>query len=183
MNLFRLLWHSDIQAVVIYTYTIRNTSYSVTPCFCSPCYFPLTSLCSPLLTWKSSFGVMRPCPPWSQVARKLTSPFSSPPHPPLFQIPNSPPPLWVSPATPRLLRRRLDPGFQGPEQTCWRKFFLNFYVLAPNMQNKTWYILRIHSTKLYLYWEFAERNCALLQNMGSYLNCQTGLHCVYLPNK
>jgi hypothetical protein len=64
----------------MYTYTIYNTSCSAIPCFCSPCYSPLTSLCSPLLTWKPSFGVMRPCPPWSQVARKLTSPFSFPPH-------------------------------------------------------------------------------------------------------
>jgi hypothetical protein len=30
---------------------------------------------------------MRPCPPWSQVARKLTSHFSSPPHP--LPVPNS----------------------------------------------------------------------------------------------
>jgi hypothetical protein len=90
---------------MIYTYAIRNTSYSATPCFCSPCYSPLTSLCSPLLTWKPSFGVMRPCPPWSQVARKLTSPFSSPPHPPPFQIPTTPGQFCT------LLRRHCDSGF------------------------------------------------------------------------
>jgi hypothetical protein len=35
---------------------------------------------SPLLTWNPSFCVVRSRPPWSQVAHKLTSPPSFPPH-------------------------------------------------------------------------------------------------------
>jgi hypothetical protein len=88
--------------MIIYTYTICDTSYSATPCFCSPCYSPLTSLCFPLLAWKPSFGVMRPCPPWSQVARKLTSPFSSPPH--SLPAPNSRPTLLGFPSNPALAK-------------------------------------------------------------------------------
>ncbi len=71
-----------------------------------PCYFQPHSL---LLTWKPSFGVMRSCPPWPQVTRKLTSPFPSPPHPlPIsspFQIPNTSGQLCA------LLRRHRDPAF------------------------------------------------------------------------
>ncbi len=71
------------------------------PC-CVPSY-------SPLLTWKPSFDVKRSCPPWSQVARPLSSPFSSPPHslpiPSPFQIPN------ISGQLCALLRRHRDPGF------------------------------------------------------------------------
>ncbi len=52
---------------------------------------------------------MRSRPPWPQVTRKLTSPFSSPPHslPILspFQIPNTSGQLCA------LLRRHRDPGF------------------------------------------------------------------------
>jgi hypothetical protein len=51
------------------------------PCFLLPLLIPLLSFRFLLLTWKPSFGVMRSRPPWSQVTRKLTSPFSSPPHP------------------------------------------------------------------------------------------------------
>ncbi len=54
----------------------------------SPCFTPLTN--SLLLTWKPSFGVIRSRPPWPQVTRKLTSPFSSPPQ--SLPIPNSRPP-------------------------------------------------------------------------------------------
>ncbi len=72
----------------MYTHTIRNTCYSAIPCFCSPCQSLSTSLCSPLFTWKPSFGVMQPCPPWSQVARKPTSPFLIPsPSPPCSKFP------------------------------------------------------------------------------------------------
>ncbi len=55
------------------------------PFFYSSCWFLLTSLLFPFTYLEPSFGMMRPCPPWSQVARKLTSPFSSHPLP----IPNS----------------------------------------------------------------------------------------------
>ncbi len=63
------------------------------------CYFP--SHCS-LLTWKPSLDVKGSCPPWSQVARKLTSPFLIPSP---FQIPNTPGQLCA------LLRQHRDPGF------------------------------------------------------------------------
>ncbi len=99
----------------MYTYKIYDTSYSAIPCFCSPCYSPLTSLWSPLLTWKPSFGVMRSCPPWSPVACKLTSPFSFPPHP--FPIPNSQHPGSTVRFTETTLRFRLllvrNRSFQG----------------------------------------------------------------------
>jgi hypothetical protein len=85
----------------MYTYTDSRPSCSAILPF-TPLGIPVDlPFYSPLLTWKPSFGVMRPCPPWSQVACKLTSPISSPPHPLL--IPNSWPP-WVSPATPRLTK-------------------------------------------------------------------------------
>ncbi len=53
----------------------------------SPCWFPFaTSPCqflpflkSLLLTWNSSYCMVRSRPPWSQVARKLTSPSPFPP--------------------------------------------------------------------------------------------------------
>jgi hypothetical protein len=56
----------------------------------------------PLTTWNPSFCVVRSHPPWSQVARKLTSP--SP-----FQFPDPP---GASPnQLCALLRRHHDPGF------------------------------------------------------------------------
>ncbi len=103
---FRLLLRSDIQAIIIYTYAAHDTIISAILPFCYPCYYPLTSpFYSLLLTWKPSFGVMRPCPPWSQDARKLTSPFSSPPHP--LPIPNSQHPGQLCAS----LRRHCDSGF------------------------------------------------------------------------
>ncbi len=62
--------------------------------YCLPVDFPFYS---PLLTWKPSFDVKRSFPPWSQVACKLTSPFSTPPHSLPFQIPGPP---GVSPSSP-----------------------------------------------------------------------------------
>ncbi len=76
---FRLLITSR---QLLYTYTqVDNIFMAQYPFFCSPCQFLVNPLFhSPLLTWKPSFGVMRSCPPWPQVARKLTSPSSFPPH-------------------------------------------------------------------------------------------------------
>jgi hypothetical protein len=54
----------------------------LTPFCYSPFRFP-PFLKSLLLTWNPSFDVVRSCPPWSQVARELTSP--SP-----FQFPDPP---------------------------------------------------------------------------------------------
>ncbi len=44
--------------------------------FYYPCWFPFAILLYQflLLTWNPSFDVVLSCPPWSQVARKLTSP-------------------------------------------------------------------------------------------------------------
>ncbi len=74
---------------------IDNIGYGAIPLFHSPCQFLVNSpFHSPLLTWKPSFGVMRSRPPWSQVARKLTSPSPFPSHPiPILsssQIPDPP---------------------------------------------------------------------------------------------
>jgi hypothetical protein len=80
-----------------------------------PFFTPLASspFQSLLLTWKPSFSVMRYRPPWSQVARKLTSPSSFPPH--SLPIPNSRPPGFPQTNCAPLLRRHRDPGFHGPE--------------------------------------------------------------------
>jgi hypothetical protein len=61
--------------------------YGAISCY-SPCWFPfaispcqfLPFLKSLLLTWNPSSCVVRSRPPWSQVARKLTSPSPFPPH-------------------------------------------------------------------------------------------------------
>ncbi len=94
------------------------------PCFFSPCQFPFTSLPFPFTYLETLLGVIGSHPPWSQVTRELTSPSSAPPHSPL--ISNSQHPFSDFPNTPRQLRRRLVPGFQGPEQyfprgLLWKK--------------------------------------------------------------
>jgi hypothetical protein len=49
-----------------------------------PFLFPFTYL-------ETLLGVIGSRPPWSQVTRELTSPFSTPPHPSPLQIPSIPP--------------------------------------------------------------------------------------------
>ncbi len=73
----------------------------------SPCQFPSTYL-------ESLFCVVLSCPPWSQVARELTSPSL-----PSLPIPNSQHPRLIV----RLLRRHRDPGFtwSGTPSTGVRK--------------------------------------------------------------
>jgi hypothetical protein len=87
--------------------------------FYTPCCFPVNfPFYSPLLTWKSSFDVKQPCPPWSQVARKQTFPFSFSPHPLPFQIPS------ISGQLCALLRRHCDPGFSWSGTIHVLKIFL-----------------------------------------------------------
>jgi hypothetical protein len=60
------------------------------PCFfASPCRFPLLPLLISFTYLETLLAVTGSRPPWSQVTRKLTSPFSTPSHPPLFQIPST----------------------------------------------------------------------------------------------
>jgi hypothetical protein len=51
--------------------------------FCSPCQFPLLLSSTYLETLLAVIGSR---PPWSQVTRELSSPFSTPPHPSPLQI-------------------------------------------------------------------------------------------------
>ncbi len=78
----------------------------------SPCFLlslPIPSLHSflfPFTYLETLLGVIGSRPPWSQVTRELTSPFSAPPHP--LPIPNS--------QYPRLtVRRHHDSASHGPE--------------------------------------------------------------------
>ncbi len=72
---------------MIHIHRLTMLSYGTISCY-SPCWFPfsifpcqfLPFLKSLLLTWNPSFCVVRSCPPWSQVARKLTSLSPFPPH-------------------------------------------------------------------------------------------------------
>ncbi len=58
------------------------------PCFLlSPCWFPFPSLLFPFTYLEPLLGVIGSRPPRSQVTRKLTSPFLTPPH--SLPIPNS----------------------------------------------------------------------------------------------
>jgi hypothetical protein len=129
LNTFRLL---VAFTQLLYTHIqIDNISYGAIPLLCSPCWFlhqfPFQSL---LLTWNPSFCVVRSRPPWPQVARKLTSPSSIPPH--SLPIPNSRPPRVSPNKLCAFLRWHQDPGFHGPEQevlskvikVCISKFFL-----------------------------------------------------------
>ncbi len=51
------------------------------PCFSiSPCWFSFASLLFPFTYLETLLGVIESRPPWSQVTRKQTSPFSTPPH-------------------------------------------------------------------------------------------------------
>jgi hypothetical protein len=71
-------------------YTFRSTVHvALSPCFFSPCWLPFAPLSySPLLTWNPPC-CDRICPPWSQVACKLTSPSLTLPTPSPFQIPST----------------------------------------------------------------------------------------------
>ncbi len=61
----------------MYTYTGYNIRGAIPLLFTSPCWFPFAPLSSPLLlTWNPP-SCDRIHPPWSQVACKLTSPFST----------------------------------------------------------------------------------------------------------
>ncbi len=57
------------------------------PCFYFPFWFPFASLLFPFTYLETLLGVIGSRPPWPQVTRKLTSPFSTPPH--SLPIPNS----------------------------------------------------------------------------------------------
>jgi hypothetical protein len=81
------------------------------PCFLLPMLIPFLL---PFIYLETLLGVIGSRPPWSQVTFELTSPFSTPPHP--LPIPNSWHPFSGFPSIPRQQRRRLDSGFQGPEQ-------------------------------------------------------------------
>ncbi len=82
---------------------IDNISDSTVPLFYSPCWFPVDfPFYSPLLNWKPSFGVMRSCPPWSQVARKLISLSPNPPQ--SLPNPNSRPPSGFPQQAPRFTK-------------------------------------------------------------------------------
>jgi hypothetical protein len=83
---------------MIHIHRLAVLCYGAIPRY-SPCYFPLPiplaiPLCqflvSLLLTWNPSTCVVQSRPPWSQVARKLTSPSPFPPH--FLPIPISRPP-------------------------------------------------------------------------------------------
>ncbi len=51
------------------------------PCFYFPLLIPfLLPPHYPFTYLETLLGVIGSCPPWSQVTRKLTSPFSTPPH-------------------------------------------------------------------------------------------------------
>jgi hypothetical protein len=80
---FRLL--STSTTAFMYTYTDYNIHGAIPLLFISPCCFPFASLSSPLYLLVNPPSCDRIRPPWSQVACKLTSPFStlsqSLPHP------------------------------------------------------------------------------------------------------
>ncbi len=62
----------------------EGAPFAINPLLVPFCQLPLPIPFFPLnpfsLTWNPSSCVVRSCPPWSQVARKLTSPSPFPPH-------------------------------------------------------------------------------------------------------
>ncbi len=90
----------------MYTYTDWQHVYGAIPLFLLP-------LADSLFTYlETLLGVIESRPPWSQVTRKLTSPFSTPPHSkfPVIQVNCAP-----------YYNDIVIPASHGPEQ-----YFLSF---------------------------------------------------------
>ncbi len=82
-------------------YTDWQYNHSAIPLFLLPLLIPVAFLPFPFTYLETLLGVIGSRPPWPQVTRKLTSPFSTPPHP--HPIPNSWSPLGF-PQQPRATR-------------------------------------------------------------------------------
>jgi hypothetical protein len=94
------------------------------PCF-SPCKFPFFSSI-PFTYLESLLAVMGSRPPWSQVARKLISPFPSPPHSLPFQNPD---PLGFSCAKCTLTNTTSQNWLTSPEQYSLTTYSIIFLGL------------------------------------------------------
>jgi hypothetical protein len=85
-SIFKQLLYTHIQVDNI---TWRNPLAFLLP----PCHFPFASFLFPFTYLETLLAVIGSRPPWSQVIRKLTSPFLTPPHslpiPSPFQIPST----------------------------------------------------------------------------------------------
>jgi hypothetical protein len=86
----------------MYTHMIEQHIVAQSPCF----YFPFASL----YLLGTLLAVIGSRPPWSQVARKLISPFPSPPH--SLPNPKSRPPWGFPSQMCALLRRHRKTGLQ-----------------------------------------------------------------------
>ncbi len=65
----------------MYMHIDRQHNHGATPLlFAFPFRFPFASLPFPFTYLETLLDVIGSCPPWSQAARKLISPFPSPPH-------------------------------------------------------------------------------------------------------
>ncbi len=73
----------------MYTNTDYNIHGAIPLLFISPCWFPFAPLSDPLYLLGNPPSCDRICPPWSQVACKLTSPFSALSRPSPLQIPRT----------------------------------------------------------------------------------------------
>ncbi len=98
------------QAFIMYTNTDYNIHGATTLLFISPCWFPFAPLSNPLYLLGNPPSCDRIRPPWSQVACKLTSPFST-----LFPI--TPPSKFPEPViSSASLWRPQEFGISCPEQ-------------------------------------------------------------------
>ncbi len=119
--------------------------------------------------------MMRPCPPWSQVAHKLTSPFSSPPHP--HPVPNSHPPGQLCAA----LRRYCDSGFSWSRTGRNLNIFMgippdhgeDFVLFFKKCKNQKWKFNNLFCVKMH-YLHLASKSsygvCSTYVSMARYSN-------------
>jgi hypothetical protein len=128
---------------------VDNNIMAQSPCFLLPLPIPSPRpFLLPFTYLETLLDVIGSRPPWSQVTRELTSPFSTPPHPSPLQIPSIPSQIPQHPAP---IRRQLDSGFQDPEhQGCVRncavefknKLMVHIFVMC--------FFIQLHRRKIYL---------------------------------
>jgi hypothetical protein len=138
-NIYRLAIIQTITGIhYVYEYRMNNAIVEQTPCFL---LFPfLIPFCPPFVSLYllgTLLAVIGSCPPRSQVARKLISPFPSPsPYTPHSKIPTP----WGFPELNMLLlRRHREPGSQDPEHYLFRENYRIMHILYIQKQLKTVY--------------------------------------------
>ncbi len=156
---FRLLTTFNIQTIIMYIYTEWQHNHGAIPLFLLPLadsFF--TSLPFPFTYLETLLGVIGSCSPWSQVTRKLTSPFSTPPHSkfPVTQVNCAP-----------YYDDIVIPASHGPEQLWyrWQQYLGQTLHLSENMFSLMEavivlfeYILQVKQQNIDLWWT---RNCNL----------------------